>query len=147
MQLFQLVTLFLRDSIEELPKFNVKLDGIALNRRLIEASIAREKSFVRSPQFTERDFFSDNGIGQLVFAVTAAATVPEESCYEHSAKVMPVGYETTVVDLMRAYDAVIVRRKGARDTSEGWLIACLLRISLVVVPQCHHKVHGTEKTK
>ena len=64
-----MATLFLQDSVEELPAFTVGLDGVALNRRLVETSIACVQSFVRSPHITQRAFFSDIEINLLVSAV------------------------------------------------------------------------------
>ena len=115
-----MTTLFLRDSVEELPAFTVSLNGIALNRQVVEKSIASLESFVRSPRLTLRDFFSDNGINLLVSAVNAAGSVRDQSTCEPWANVLPEGYEATLVDLRKAYDAVVVRRKEARDTSERW---------------------------
>ena len=111
-------TLFLWDSVEELPAFSESLDGVHLNRRLAEASIACVKSFVRSPRFTQRDFFSDNGIGLLVSVFKAAGSIREKLTYDPWVNVLPEGYEANVVDLKRAFDAVVVRQKDARDTSE-----------------------------
>ena len=117
--MLQLTTLFLRDSIEDVPKFSVILDGFALNNRLIELSIACVQRFARSPRFTHRDFFSDIGIGLLTSAITAAATLRGESSYEHRTSVLPEVYEATVDNLKKAYDVVVVvRRKDARYTSE-----------------------------
>ena len=72
-----MTTLFLRVSLEELPVFTVRLDGIALDRRVVEKSVACIQHFVRSLGFTQRDFFSDNGINLLVSAVNAAGLVRE----------------------------------------------------------------------
>ena len=94
------------------------LNGFALSRRVVEQSIACVQSFVRSPRFTQRDFFSDNGIILLLFAVNAAGSMREHSTYELWVNVLPEGYEATLVDLRKAIDAVVVRRKEARDTSE-----------------------------
>ena len=113
-----MTTLFLGDSFEELPAFTVSLNGNALNRRVVERSIARVQSFVRSPRFTQRDFFDDNGINLLVSAIDAAGSIRDQSNCEPWADVLPEGYEATLVDLRKAYDAVVVRRKEARDTSE-----------------------------
>ena len=63
---------------------------------------------MRLPSFTQRDFFSDNEIGLLVSAISAAGTIREESSYEPWANVFPEAYEVSVLDLMRAYDAVVV---------------------------------------
>ena len=74
-----MTTLFLRDSVEELPAFTVSLNGIALNSRVLERSIACVQSFVRSPRFTQHDFISDNGINLLVSAIDAAGSIRDQS--------------------------------------------------------------------
>ena len=113
-----MTTLFLRDSVEELPAFTVRLDGNALDRRVVEKSIACIQHFVRSPRFTQRDFFSDNGINLPVFALNVAGSIRDQSTSELWVSVLPEGYEAALVDLKKVYDAVVVRRKEARDTSE-----------------------------
>ena len=115
-----MTTLFLRDSAEELLAFTVSLEGVALNHRVVEASIACVQSFSPSPRFTQRDFFSDNGITLLVSAVNAAGSVPDKLTGEPWANVLPEGYEATLVDLKKAYNAWVVRRKDAWDTLERW---------------------------
>ena len=115
-----MTTLFLRDSVEELPVLTKSLDGIAVNRRVVEKWIACIQSFLRSPRFTQRDFFSDNGIKMLVFAVNIAGSIRDQSNCEPWTNVLPEGYEATFVDLRKAYEAVVVRLKEARDTSERW---------------------------
>ena len=115
-----MTTLFLRDSVGEFPAFTVSLNRIALNRRVGGTAIACGQSFVRSSRFTHRDFFSDNGINLPVSAVNAADSMRDQSICEPWANVLPEGYEATLVDLRKAYDAVVVRRKEARDTRKRW---------------------------
>ena len=115
-----MTNLFLRDSVEELPTFTASLVGVALNRRVVGASIACVQSFVRSPGFTQRDFFSDNGINHLASAVNAAGSIRDKSSLEPWANLLLEGYEATVDDLKREYGAVVVRRKDARDISGRW---------------------------
>ena len=136
LQVYQLTTLFLRDSIEASPAFTVKLNGISLSRRLVEKSIACIQDFVRSPRFTQRDFFSDNGVNLLVSAVNAAGSMRDQSICEPWAGVLPDGYEATLVDLRKAYDVVVVRRKEARDTSERWFGVRSVESSEVGEPSC-----------
>ena len=131
-----MTNLSLRDSVEELPAFTVSLNGIALNRRVVERSIACVQSFGRSPRFTQRDFFSDNGINLLVSAIDAAGSIHDQSNCEPWANVLPEGYEATLVDLRKTYDAVIVRRKEARDTSERWFGDRSVESSEVGEPSC-----------
>ena len=115
-----MTTVFLRDSVEELPNFSVNLDGVFLNRRLAGASIACVQSFVRSPRITQRDFVSDNGIGLIMSAVNVAGAIREKLNFDPRENVLPEGYEATVVDLKKAFDALVVRWKDAHDTSERW---------------------------
>ena len=136
LQVYQLTTLFLRDSVEELPAFTVKLNGIALSRRLLEKSIACVQDFVRSPGFTQRDFFSDNGINLLVSAVNAAGSMPDQSTCEPWASVLPDSCVATLVDLRKKYDVVVVRRKDTRDTSERWFGVRSVESSEVGEPSC-----------
>ena len=131
-----MTTLFLQVSVEELPVFTERLDGIALNRRVVEKSIACIQHFVRSPRFTQRDFFSDNGVNLLVSAVNAAGSVREQSSCEPRTNVLPEGYEVTLVDLWKAYDVVVVRRKAARVTSKRWFGVRSVESSEVGEPSC-----------
>ena len=57
-----MTTLFPRDSVEELPAFTVSLDGVALNRQLVETSYACGLRFLRSPRFTQCDFLATMGL-------------------------------------------------------------------------------------
>ena len=131
-----MTTLFFRDSVEELPVFTVSLNGIALSRRIVETSIACVQSFVRSPCFTQRNFFTDNGTKLLVSAVNAAGLMRDQSTCYPWANVLPEGYEATLVDLRKAYDAVVVRRKEAQDTSERWFRVRNIESSEVREPSC-----------
>ena len=131
-----MTTLFLRNSVEELPAFFVSLNGIALNRRVVERSNACVQSFVRSPRFTQRDFFSDNGINLLVSAIVAAGSIRDQSECELWANVLPEGYEATLVDLRKAYASVVVRRIEARETSERWFGVRSVESSEVGEPSC-----------
>ena len=136
LQVYQMTTLFLRDAVEELPAFTVKLNGIALSRRLVEKSIACIQDFVRSPRFTQRGFFSDSGVTLLGSAVNAAGSMRDQSTCEPWASVLPDGYEAILVDLKKAYDVVVVRRKEARDTSERWFGVRSVESSEVGEPSC-----------
>ena len=131
-----MTTLFLRDSVEELPTFTVSLNGVTLSRRFVEQSTACVQSFVRSTRFTQRDFISDNGINLLVSVVNDAGSMREQSTSDPWANVLPEGYEATLVNLRKANDAVVVRRKEARDTSERWFEVRSVESSEVEEPSC-----------
>ena len=69
--------------------FSVNLDEVVLNRRLVEASIGCVQKFVRWPQFTLLDFFSDNEIGCLVSTVNVAGTIREQLTKDPWENVLP----------------------------------------------------------
>ena len=53
---------------------------------------------------------------------------------------LPEGYEATLVDLRKAFDAVVVRRKYAGDTSERWFGVRSVDSSEVGEPSCRTAV-------
>ena len=118
------------------PSSSLLLNGIATDRRVVEKSIACIQHFVKSPRFTQRDFFSDNGISLLVSAVNIAGSIRDQSTCEPWANVLPEGYEATLMDLRKAYDDVVVRRKEARDTSERCFGVRSIESSEVGEPSC-----------
>ena len=68
----------------------------------------------------------------------------DQSTCERWANVLPEGYEATLVDLRKAYDAVVVRGKEARDTSEKWFRVRSIESSEVGEPSCWTVVRITD---
>ena len=60
----------------------------------------------------------------------------DQSTYEIWANVLPEGFEVTLVDLRKVYDAVVVRRKEAQVTSERWFGVSSIESSEVGEPSC-----------
>ena len=78
LQVYQLTTLFSHGPVDDIPKFTVRLDAVAINHRSIESTIACFQRFLRAPSVAQNDCLSDKGIGVLMHTVTAAAVVFEE---------------------------------------------------------------------
>ena len=115
-----MTALFQRGPAEEIPRFHLSFDRVTLDHRSIDSAICCVQSFVRDPLFTQRDFFTDNGISMLLSAVNVAGSVCEDSMYDPWAVISAEGYTAVVSDLKRAYDVVVFRRKDAGDTFERW---------------------------
>ena len=90
---------------------------------------------MRSPRFTQRDFFSDKETGLPTSAITAAETLREESWYKRWTGALPEGYEATIDDLKKAH-VVVVRRKDTRDISERWFAVRNLESTKVGESSC-----------
>ena len=126
-----MTTLFQRAPVGEMPVFEMNLDRVTLSSRSIDSAICCVQSFGRDPLFTQREFFSENGVSMLLSAVKIAGTVCEDSVYDPWNVILPEGYAAVVADLKRAYDVVVVRRKDARDTSERWFGVASIKSSVV----------------
>ena len=122
---------FQRGPAEEIPRFQLSLDRVTIGQRSIDSAICCVQSFVRDPQFTQRDFFTDNGISMLLRALNVAGSVCENSVYDPWVVVCPEGYASVVSDLRKANDVVVVSRKEARDTSERWFGVASVASSVV----------------
>ena len=55
----------------------------------------------------------------------------EDSVYDPWSVILPEEYGAVVADLKRAYDVVVVRRRDARNTSEGWFGVASIESSVV----------------
>ena len=115
-----MTALFQRGPAEEIPRFQINLDRVTIDRRAIDSAVCCVQNFVRDPLFTQQDFFKNNGISMLLSAVNVAGSVCEDSVYDPWAVICPEGYAAVVSDLRKTYDVVVVRQKEARDTSERW---------------------------
>ena len=123
--------MFQHGPAEEIPRFQLNLDRVTIDHRSTDSAICCVQIFVRDPLFTQRDFFTDNGISMLLIAVNVAGSVCEDSVYDPWVVISPEVYGAVVVDLKRAYDVVVVHRKDARDTSERWFGVTSVKFSVV----------------
>ena len=126
-----MTTFFQRGPTEEIPRFELNLDRVTISRRSIDSAICCVQCFVRDRLFTQRDFFTDNGISMLLSAVNIAGSVSEDFIYEPWSVIIPEGNGAVVDDLKRAYDFVVLRHKEARDTSERWFGVASVESSVV----------------
>ena len=97
-----MTALFQRGPAEETPRFQKNLDRVTIDRLAIDSAVCGVQSFVRDPLFTQRDFFTDNGIAMLLSAVNVAGSICEDSVYDPWAVIHPEGYAVVVSDLRKA---------------------------------------------
>ena len=74
-RVFWLTTMFPWGPEEDIPKFLLNSDQIALCRPAVKYASSCVQNFVRNSLFTQRDFFKDNGFSMLLSAVNVASTV------------------------------------------------------------------------
>ena len=126
-----MTALFQRGPAEEIPRFHLNLDRVTIDHHSIDSAICSVQSFVRDRLFTQRDFFTDNGISMLLSAVNVAGSACEDCVYDPWTVISPEGYAAVVADLKRAYEVVVVHHNDARDTSERWFGVASVASSVV----------------
>ena len=104
------------------PVFTGSLNGVAIDHEKVKGAVACVQEFVRHPLFTQRCFFSGNGISKLNPAVTAAYAV------KNSAKFDPWGAIDVeagpiISDLKSCREKIVSRRKAVKNTRERWFSA------------------------
>ena len=78
------------------------------------------QDFVRSPHFTQRNFFSETGLSMLSESVAIADSITSSPVYAPWSVVASASASQVLSDLCACWDWVVLRRRSARDTSERW---------------------------
>ena len=104
------------------PVFTVSLDGVAIDHEKLKGAVACVQDFVRHPSFTQRNFFSETGIGMLNSAVTAADAVRNSAQFDPWGAI-DVEAGPVVIDLKSCREKILSQKKAVKDTRERWFSA------------------------
>ena len=74
-QVFQWATLVIRGSPAQGDEFTISLDLVAINKEEVRGVLLCVQDFFRSPQFTQRNFFSQTGWTMLSESVAIAGSI------------------------------------------------------------------------
>ena len=119
-QVFQLTTLLTRGSPTQGEEFTISLDRVAIKKEKVRGVLLCVQDFVRSPHFTQRNFFSETGLTMLSASVAIADSITSSPVYAPWSVVESVSALQVIVDLCACWDRVVLRRRSAKDTSERW---------------------------
>ena len=76
--------------------------------------------FVRSPHFTQRNFFPETDLTMLSESVAIADSVTSCPVYAPWSVVASASASQVISDLCTCWDRVVSRRRTAKETSERW---------------------------
>ena len=79
---FKPTILFFRSPVEDIPKFRLNFDRVAISRWAVQSVISCVQNLVRNPLFTRRNFSRENGVSMLLLAVRVAGTISEGPMYD-----------------------------------------------------------------
>ena len=119
-QLFQLTTLVIRGSSTQCEDFTISPDRVAIKKEEVRGVLLCVQDFVRSPHFTQRNFFSETGLTLLSESVAIADSITSSPVYAPWSVVASVSASQVIADMCACWDRVVILPRSAKDTSERW---------------------------
>ena len=119
-QVCQLTTLVIRWSSTQCEDFTINLDRVALKKEEVRGVLLCVQDFVRSPHFTQRNFFSETGLTMLSESVAIADSITASPVYAPWCVVESASASQVIADMCTCWNRVLLRRRTAKDTSERW---------------------------
>ena len=115
---FQLTALVSHDPATRGERFIVNLVRVAVKEEEMRGVLLCVQDIVRSPQFSQKSFFSDSGWTMLSESVAIANFVTPSPVYAPWSIAETACGGQVVSDLRACWDRVVLRRRTAKDTSE-----------------------------
>ena len=115
-----MTTLVIRGSSAKCEEFTINLDRVAIKNKEVRGVLLCVQDFVRSPHFTQRNFFSETGLSMLSESVAIADSITSSPVYAPWSVVASASASQVILDLCACWDQVVLRRRTAKDTSERW---------------------------
>ena len=100
--------------------FTISLDRVAIKNEEVRGVLLCVQDFVRSPHFTQRNFFSETGLTMLSESVAIADSITSSPVHEPWSVVASASASQVIADMCACWDRVVLRRRSAKDTSERW---------------------------
>ena len=100
--------------------FTISLDRVAINKEEVRSVLLCVQDFVRSPHFTQRNFFSETGLTMLSESVAIADSIASSPVYAPWSVVASASASQVIADMCACWDRLVLRRRSAKDTSERW---------------------------
>ena len=112
--------LVIRGSPTQGEEFTISLDRVAIKKEEVHDVQFCVQDFVRSPHFTQRNFFAETGLTMLSESVAIADSITSSPVYAQWSIVESASARQVIADLCACWDRVVLRRRTTKDTSERW---------------------------
>ena len=100
--------------------FTINLDRVPIKKEEVRGVLFCVQDFVRSPHFTQRNFFSETGLTMLSESVAIADSITSSPVHAPRSVVATASASQVIADMCACWDWVVLRRRSAKDTSERW---------------------------
>ena len=98
-QVFQLTALIVRGPVTCGERFINNLDRVMICEDDMHSAIHCVQDFIRSPHFTQRNFFSDSGIAMLAESASISDRITHSAIFEPCSHVETTSLSQVVVDV------------------------------------------------
>ena len=112
--------LVIRGSPAQGEEFTISLDRVAIKMEEVRGVLLCVQDFVRSPYFTQKNFFSETGLTMLSESAAIADSITSSPVYAPWSVVESVSASQLIADLCACWDWMALRRRTTKDTSERW---------------------------
>ena len=117
-QVFQLTALIVRGPVACGGRFINNLDRVMICEDEVHSAILCVQDFIRSPQFTHRNFFSDSGIAMLAEFASISDRITHSALFEPWGHVETTSRSQVVADVCGCVNEALDRRRVVKDSQE-----------------------------
>ena len=119
-QVFQLTALLVRGPVTYGGRFVINLDRVMICENELHSAILCVQDFVRSPHFTQRNFFSNSGIAMLAESAANSDRITRSAVFEPWRHVETTSRSQVVADVCGCVTRAIDWRRAVKDSQEQW---------------------------
>ena len=103
----------------------MKLDSVAVPAEEVLSVVTCVQHFVREPDFTQRSFFTENGLALLNAAISSSGEVSSQANYNPWSGLKVHSKRAAIRELSQSYEVVMGRRRGRNNNLERlYAVAC-----------------------
>ena len=119
-QVFQLTALIARRPVTCGGRFIINLDRVMICEDEVHSANLCVQDFIRSPHFTQRNFFSDSGIAMLAESASISDRITHSAIFEPWSHVETTSRSQVVTDVCGCVNEALDRRRVVGDSQEQW---------------------------
>ena len=128
--MLQLTPLILRELVTSGENFIISLERVMIAEDEVSGALLCVQDFVRSPHFTQRNFFSDSGTAMLAESAPIYDSITSSAVFEPWSHVETTYCSQVVAEVCACVNQAVDRRRAVKDSQEQWYAADGIRPSL-----------------
>ena len=119
-QVFQLTALFVRGPVFSGERFIINLEHVMIREDEVRRALLCVQDVMRSPHFTQRNFFADFGIAMLAESAAISDSITSSAVFELWSHVETKSRSQAVAEVCACVNQTVDRRRAVKDSQEQW---------------------------